>query len=222
MADLGGYDSGSELSSEDLLVSLGFPRDLARARAASDRLAPRHPDTARVFESVVREIFVPELKRAGFKKTRNVWTRRRELIRAVVDIQRGSSSGDLLEFTSNWHVRIDGFAVGRRRDDVVSGRIGNFLDAGEDHWWSIQLGWLARHTPTVIVEPDDCRRELAEGLHRTIAWLDDVDTLPKLIAALEPDDLPTHFRGAARLFPIERKRDVMSALRLMDGTAAAP
>ena len=212
MVELGGHYHGPAVSSEEVLVSLGFPRELARARAASERLAPRHPGTARVFEAVVREIFVPELKRAGFKKTRNVWARPRDPIRAVIDIQRGHSSGDLLEFTGNWYVRVEGFVAGWQRDVVVSGRIGDFLDGGEDHWWSIQLGWLARHRPTVIADSEACRREIADGLNRMISWLDDVDTLPKLIATIESDELPPHFRGTTPLLPIESKRDVMDAL----------
>ena len=210
-------------SSTRVLGSLGFPSDLAAARAKPVRCAG-DPRTTEVFGTIVKDTFAPQLKLSGFKNTRNVWTRRRDPIRAVIDIQRNHSTGDLLEFTSNWYIRIEGFSFGRERDVAVSGRIGNFLDAGEDHWWSIQLGRLARHYPTVVADSASCHREIAEGLRRTIAWLDDVDTVTRLIAALEPDEPPEHFhaRGPSSLLPVEQKRALVEPLQHFQRSASAP
>ena len=76
-----------------------------------------------------------------------------------MDIQR-SHAGDLLQFTVNWAVSIPGFEAfpGRPPGAVVEGRIGDFSEQGGDHWWSIQLGWLARDLPRVSSDSGRCRR----------------------------------------------------------------
>jgi len=178
-------------NSTHLLETLGFPAALAATRAQSEFLAPRDPRTTEVFNSIVNETFVPTLKRARFTKRRNVWMRR-GTVENVIDIQRGHATGDLLTFTVNWAVRIPGVEEfpGRAPTAVIEGRIGDFVEQGQDRWWSIQLGWLARDMPRVSADSEQCRAELAEGLVQMVAWLDQVDTVPRLIAAIETNDRP--------------------------------
>lgn len=173
-------EQARQWSSQYLYMALGFPPAQADARAKSGGPGPRHSETTGMFESIIHEIFVPALKQSGFKKTRNVWRRRRGLIEDVVDIQRSWATGDLVCFTSNWAVLAPGLEVGSRRDVVVDGRIGQFIGNRHDRWWSVQLGWLARDSPDISDNSEQCRMEIASGLARMMAYLDDLDSLAKL------------------------------------------
>jgi hypothetical protein len=188
VTNVGDRGSYPEPSSTEAWASLGYPAALAKARAESAMTAPRSPETKLAFEGLVRDVFVPPLKIAGFSKTRNVWRRSRGPLVHIVDIQRGHATGDLIRFSSNWSVVVPGFELEFRRDVVVDGRIGEFLDGGLDRWWSIQLGWLAADFPEVNDDSERCRRDIASGLDRMIAWLDAIDGIDSLIATLERGD----------------------------------
>jgi hypothetical protein len=101
--------------------------------------------------------------------------------RRVVDGSRGDVSSDLAR-TSNIVVTIVGLEdrLGGTRVVASDRRIGEFIGE-EDYWWSIQLGRLAREWPTVIDDPEVCRREMALGLDRAIDWLDATATMPALL-----------------------------------------
>jgi hypothetical protein len=191
--NLGERGAQAELLYAKTLVSHGYPPAFAKVRAESAMTAPRRPETTLAFETLVRDVFVPPLKRAGFAKTRNVWRRQLGSLRNVVDIQRSHATGDLLRFSSNWSVLVPGFEFEFRRDVVVGGRIGEFMDGGLDRWWSIQLGWLAADFPEVDDDSQRCREDIASGLARMIGWLDEIDSVATLIETLERRD-PVPFR----------------------------
>ena len=174
-------------------VARGFPLAFAKVRAESAMTARRCPETTLAFETLVRDVFAPPLKRSGFAKTRNVWRRQRGSVRHVVDIQRSHATGDLLRFSSNWSVLVPGFEFELRRDFVVGGGIGEFMDGGLDRWWSIQLGWLASDFPDVNADSARCREDIASGLDGMIRWLDEIDGVAALIEALKRRD-PVPFR----------------------------
>jgi hypothetical protein len=197
----------------------GYSPALAEARARSEHLAPRHPDTTQTFAAIVHDIFMPPLKTSGFRKARNVWTRQCDKVRTTVDIQRAWSTGDLLRFTSNWAIGVSGFQLPfQGGETVLSGRIGRFLGNGHDAWWSIQLGWLAQESRLVLEDSDQCRHDLAEGLERMIGWLDPIHTIPDLIALMERDDPHLH------LDPFERRTlpETIATLRRLDETSHRP
>lgn len=165
-------------------LSFGYPPELAELRARSEFTQPRDPSTTRVFDQIVREIYVPRLKTEGFRKNRFRWTRRNGRLEQSVDIQRSWSTGDLLQFTSNVLAVVDvDDVLDVSRVVVADRRIGEFFD-GFDRWWSIQLGRLARDTPDVLDDPDTCMNEIARGLERAIAWLNETTELPDLVAAV--------------------------------------
>ena len=194
-----------EWSSELMWLSLGYPTELAAVRAKSVNTQPRDERTTRAFEGIVRELYVPRFKAAGFRKQRHRWTRQREHLEQVVDVQRHWSTGDLLSFTSNIEVTVVGLehTVGVQRWSVVSRRVGDFFD-GQDRWWSIQLGRLARDSPTILDDAEVCRDEIADGIERVIRWLDDTSTVALLAQSLlqleaDPFGLPLDRRVLDRL-----------------------
>jgi hypothetical protein len=184
---------------EYVLMTLDYPPKLAEIRARSELRAPRRPETVQVFDGIVRDIFVPVLKVSGFKKSRNVWRRNGPRFRAVIDIQRAPADGDLLRFTSNWALELPGFDNGYGSEHVVGGRIGDFFGEGDDRWWSIQLGWLARDLPTISDDPEQCQEEIADGVARMVAWLDRIATVQDLIDAATAADGPLAVPGPTSL-----------------------
>jgi hypothetical protein len=154
-------------NSEVLWVGLGFSPALARARASSEYTRPRDPSTVQAFESLVGRTLVPHLKNAGYRKRRLTWQRQRDAARSTVNVQRHHATGDLLQFTINW--TLETLDPVRR---TAAGRIGGFLPHNQDTWWSIQLGWLARDTPSVVEDPDVVEAEIDGGLRTLIEFLE--------------------------------------------------
>ena len=154
-----------------LWQSLGFSAELADLRARSEITRPRREETVRVFDELVREIFVPPLKRAGYRKSRLVWTRTRAAADVRVDLQRGMSSSELLRFTVNWSIS---------GTPARAGRISAFYDDDRDRWWSVQLGRLACDPPFVTEDADVCRTDISAGLERMLVWLDQPPALGRV------------------------------------------
>jgi hypothetical protein len=190
----------------------------------SSRIRPRLRSTTEAFEGLVSRIYVPTLKRAGYKKTRSVWHREGRPVWPVVDIQRGNADGDLLTFTTNWAIHVPGYSprvFQEKRDSINShavplgGRIGEFTESREDHWWAAGLGQLRRTSPNTPC--NSVEAEISDLLSdHVLPFLDRFTTIRSVIDYIEVlGDSPEDRRpgGTSRFFlPLDRTSEVLRSL----------
>jgi len=144
-----------------------------------------------LFDSIVREYIGPQLKAAGFRKSKSTWNRTADSLVHVIDAQESRWSGsDETAFTLNIGVMVrpvERILWGKEPPKVVPGsacfprfRIGYLpgVEHGQDLWWKLRSVAEVEHVGAEVVDLihakclpllDDCQSipdalELADGV----------------------------------------------------------